>query len=119
MKSRGAKWSVGVLLALVVLFALGIRVGHPHDGLKNALGSAQSGLVIYQTKPALVVKEKVLVHVQDSAKDPVLAFVAANNGKTIDVQSGAAAFTVQSSQVLGKLILVVPFLGSILGAVGL
>jgi len=119
MQSRGAKWAAGVVAALFILFLLGIRIAHPHDGLKNALGSAQSGLVVYQTKPALVIKEKVLVHVPDSKKDPVLAFVAANNGKSIDVQSGTAAFTVDSSQVYGKLILVVPFLGSILGAVGL
>jgi hypothetical protein len=119
MKSRGTKWAAGAVAALLVLFLLGVRIGHPHDGLKNALGSAQSGLVVYQTKPALVVKEKVLVHVQDEAKDPVLAFITANNGKTIDVQSGVAAFTVQPSQVYGKLILVIPFLGSILGAVGL
>lgn len=119
MQSRGAKRAVGVVAALLVMYLLGIRIAHPHDGLKNALGSAQSGIVVYQTKPALVVKEKVLVHVPDSKKDPVLAFVAANNGKSIDVQSGAAAFTVDSSQVYGKLILVVPFLGSILGALGL
>jgi hypothetical protein len=119
MKSQVGKWALGALAAVLVLFLLGIRIAHPHDGLKNALGSAQSGLVVYQTKPALVVKEKVVVHVPDSAKDPVLAFVAANNGKTVDVQSGTAAFTVKPSQVYGKLILVIPFLGSILGVVGL
>lgn len=113
------RWSVGFLAALVILFALGIRIAHPHDGLKNALGSAQSGLVVYQTKPSLVLKEKVLVRIPGSTKSPLLAFVSANNGKTIDVQSGGTAFSVAPSQVYGKLILVIPFLGAIFGAVGL
>lgn len=119
MKSRGSKWVAGGVAALIILFVFGVRIGHPSDGLKNALGSAQSGLVVYQTKPALVVKEKVLVHVPDSTKDPLLAFISANNGSTIDVQSGNAAFSVKPDQVYGKLILVIPFLGSIFGVVGL
>jgi hypothetical protein len=119
VKSTVVKWLFAFSALGTLLFVLGIRISHPHDGLKNALGSARSGLVVYQTKPALVVQEKVLVHVHDKARDPILAFIVANNGKTIDVQSGASAFTVQSKQVYGKLILVMPFLGSILGSIGL
>ena len=37
-----------IALVLALLFVLGFRVGHPQTGLTNALGSAQSGLVIYQ-----------------------------------------------------------------------
>jgi len=119
MKSSAARWMIGFIAVLALFYLLGIRVAHPHDGLKNALGSAQSGLVVYQTKPALVVKAKVLVHIPDKGRDPLLAFIAANRGKTVDVQSGATAFSVDSSQVYGKLILVIPFLGSILNLIGL
>ena len=107
------------MVLLAILFAAGIRVAHPHDGLKNALGSAQSGLVVYQKNPSLTLQEKVIVKIEDPAKSPLLAFVSANDGKTLQVQSGAAAIAVQSSQVYGKLILVIPFLGSILNVIGL
>ena len=107
------------MVLLAILFAAGIRVAHPHDGLKNALGSAQSGLVVYQKNPSLTLQEKVIVKIEDPAKSPLLAFVSANDGKTLQVQSGAAAIAVQPSQVYGKLILVIPFLGSILNVFGL
>jgi len=119
MNSRAVKWTGGVLLFIAILFAAGVRVAHPHDGLKNALGSAQSGLVVYQTRPALTVQEKVIVRIEDPDKSPILAFVSANNGKTVDVQTGDVAFSVKPEQVYGKLILVIPFLGLILNVVGL
>lgn len=119
MSSRALKWLGGVLVFFAILFAAGIRVAHPHDGLKNALGSAQSGLVVYQKNPALTVQEKVIVRIEDPAKSPILAFVAANNGKTVDVQTGDVAFSVKPSQIYGKLILVIPFLGSVLNVIGL
>jgi len=118
MDSRLAKWIGGILVLLVILFAAGIRVAHPHDGLKNALGSAQSGLVVYQKNPSLTLQEKVLVKVEDPSISPLLAFVSANDGKILQVQSGTAAITVQTSQVYGKLILVIPFLGSVLSVIG-
>jgi hypothetical protein len=119
VNSRLVKWIGGLMVLLAILFAAGIRVAHPHDGLKNALGSAQSGLVVYQKNPSLTLQEKVIVRIEDPAKSPLLAFVSANDGKTLQVQSGAAAITVQPSQVYGKLILVIPFLGSILNVFGL
>ena len=119
VNSRLVKWIGGLMVLLAILFAAGIRVAHPHDGLKNALGSAQSGLVVYQKNPSLTLQEKVIVKIEDPAKSPLLAFVSANDGKTLQVQSGAAAIAVQSSQVYGKLILVIPFLGSILNVIGL
>ena len=119
VNSRLVKWIGGLMVLLAILFAAGIRVAHPHDGLKNALGSAQSGVVVYQKNPSLTLQEKVIVRIEDPAKSPLLAFVSANDGKTLQVQSGAAAITVQPSQVYGKLILVIPFLGSILNVFGL
>lgn len=119
MNSRLTKWIGGALVLLAILFAAGIRVAHPHDGLKNALGSAESGLVVYQKNPSLTVQEKVIVKFEAPAKSPILALVSANDGKTLQVQSGAAAITVQPSQVYGKLILVIPFIGSVLNVIGL
>jgi hypothetical protein len=119
MNSSVKKISIGVIAVLVVLFALGFRVGHAQDGLKNALGSAQSGLVVYKNKPSFTVGSKVLVNLDAPAKSPLLAFVMGNKAETVEIQAGTTVQTVKSSQVYGTLIAVIPFLGTILGAVGL
>jgi len=119
MTSSAKKITAGVLAVLAILFVLGFRVGHAQDGLKNALGSAQSGLVVYKNKPNFTVGSKVLVKVDAPAKSPLLAFVMGNEAETVEIQAGTTVQTVKSSQVYGTLIAVIPFLGSILGAVGL
>ena len=53
------------------------------------------------------------------AKSPIIAFIVKTNGDSVDIQSGANVETVKSSQVYGKLIAVIPFIGQILGVVGL
>ena len=119
MNSSVKKISIGVIAVLVILFALGFRVGHAQDGLKNALGSAQSGLVVYKNKPSFTVGSKVLVNLEAPAKSPLLAFVMGNKAETVEIQAGTTVQTVKSSQVYGTLIAVIPFLGTILGLVGL
>lgn len=118
MKSRRLGWTSGVVVIAFALFSLGVRIAHPQDGLKNALGTARSGLVVYQKNPSLVVGEKVLVHLQDAQLNPLLAVVSANKGKTVEVRSATSSYTVQASQIYGKLILVIPFLGSVVGIFG-
>jgi len=119
MNSSVKKISIGVVAVLVVLFALGFRVGHAQDGLKNALGSAQSGLVVYKNKPSFTVGSKVLVNLDAPAKSPLLAFVMGHKADSVEIQAGTSVQTVKSSQVYGTLIAVIPFLGSILSVVGL
>lgn len=115
-----AKKTLGASLALVlILFALGFRVGHPHDGLKNALGSASSGLVVYKNKPSFTVGSKVLVNLDAPAPSPLLAFVMGNKAGTVEIQAGTSVQSVKSAQIYGTLIAVIPFLGSLLSAVGL
>ena len=106
-------------LILVVLFAFGLRLGHPHDGLKNALGSAESGIVLYKKGADLTTGAKVMVKMDAPAKSPIIAFVVKANGDSVDIQSGANVEAVKSSQIYGKLIAVIPFIGQILGVVGL
>jgi hypothetical protein len=119
MNSSAKKISIGVLAVLVIFFVLGFRVSHPQDGLKNALGSAQSGLVVYKNKPNFTVGSKVLVKLDAPAKSPLLAFVMGNNADTVEIQAGTSIQKVKSSQVFGTLIAVIPFLGTILSTVGL
>jgi hypothetical protein len=119
MNSSVKKIAIGVIAVLLILLALGFRVGHPQDGLKNALGSAQSGLVVYKNKPSFTVGSKVLVKLDAPAKSPLLAFVMGNKADTVEIQAGTSIQTVKSSQVYGTLVAVIPFLGSILSVVGL
>jgi hypothetical protein len=108
-----------VALVLVILFAFGLRLGHPHDGLKNALGSAQSGIVLYKKGADLSTGAKVMVNMDAPAKSPIIAFIVKTNGESVDIQSGANVETVKSSQIYGKLIAVIPFIGQVLSVIGL
>lgn len=119
MSTSAKKITVSVLAILVLLFALGFRVGHAQDGLKNALGSAKSGLVVYKNKPNFTVGSKVLVRLNAPAPSPLLAFVMGNKADTVEIQAGTSVQSVKSTQVYGTLVAVIPFLGSILSAIGL
>jgi hypothetical protein len=119
MNSSVKKITAGVVVVFVILFALGFRVGHSQDGLKNALGSAKSGLVVYKNKPSFTVGSKVLVNLDAPAPSPLLAFVMGNNADTVEIQAGTNVQSVKSDQIYGTLIAVIPFLGSILSVVGL
>lgn len=119
MRSSTNKIFIGAIAVLVIFFALGFRIGHPQDGLKNALGSAKSGLVVYKNKPSFTVGSKVLVNINSPAPSPLLAFVMGNKADTVEIQAGASIQTVKSTQVYGTLVAIIPFLGSFLGAVGL
>ena len=108
-----------LLLVLVVFFAIGLRLAHPQDGLKNALGSAQSSIVLYKSGADLKTGSKVMVNMDAPAASPIIAFVVKAEGAKVDIQSGAEVITVKSSQIYGTLIAVIPFIGSVLGVVGL
>jgi hypothetical protein len=119
MSNSGKKASIGVVVLLAIFFAMGFRVGHAQDGLKNALGSAKSGLIIYKNKPEFTVRSKVLVNLEPPAKSPLLAFVITTKGDSVDIQAGAKVQKVKVGQVYGTLIAVIPFLGSVLDVFGL
>jgi hypothetical protein len=48
-----------------------------------------------------------------------LAFVRSIDGKNFDIQSDAQVERIQAEAIRGHLIAIVPFIGTILGAVGL
>lgn len=106
-------------VVIVLLFVAGIRVSHPHEGLSNALGSAKSGLVIYKKGADFSPGSKVLISMKAPAKSPLLALVKGSSGDAVDIQFTQKLQRVNKSQVYGKLIAVVPFLGTVLGFVGL
>lgn len=108
---------IALAAIVVVLFALGFRVVHPENGLQSAMGSAKSSLVLYKHSGEYAVGSKVVVEVAGGGKQS--GIVKSATKETVDVDTRVAFVRVKQEDVLGKLIVVVPFFGSILGIVGL
>lgn len=118
--SKTLRTRIAIAVVVVILtFLGGLRISHPHSGLKNSLGSAESGLVVYKTGSDFTKGQKVIVKTEEDAKSPVLAFVIAVNKDSYDIQSDASIVRVAKDQVQGKLLLMVPFLGTFFGLIGL
>ena len=114
------KKTIGVVIAiLLIALAFDIRISHPHSGLKNALGSASSGIVVYKQSHDFAVGNKILFNSKDEASSPVLAIVRAKNGTSLDVQSGLALERIEDKAAFGKLIVIIPFIGTIAQVLGL
>jgi hypothetical protein len=118
MKNSRNSIAIAVVV-IVLLFVAGIRITHPHDGLSNALGSAKSGLVIYKKGADLSLGSKVLINQKAPAKSPLLALVKGTSGDSVDIQYTQKLERVNKTLSYGKLIAVVPFLGTVLSLVGL
>ncbi len=117
---RNNKKGVGVfILAIALLFVLGFRVGHPQAGLTNALGSAESSLVIYQSTDSYSVGQKVIAKSGDASLSPFLGQITGATGDRYDVGNGRFSESLTGADIKGKMIFVIPFLGKILGWVGL
>lgn len=108
-----------VVAALVVLLALGFRFEHPASGFKTALGSPSSSLVITKKADAYTVGDKVIVISASKELSPLLGQVTAITDGQYSVTNGVFLETISSENVKGKMIVVLPFLGYILGVVGL
>lgn len=108
---------IALVAILVVLFSLGFRVIHPENGLQSAMGSAKSSIVIYKHSSNYAVGHKVVVEVAGQGKQT--GIVKSATADTVDVDTRVAFVRVKQSEVLGKLIAVVPFFGTLLNIVGL
>lgn len=114
------KKGVGVaLLVLALLFVLGFRIGHPQAGLTNALGSAESSLVIYQKGETYSSGQKVIAQSGDTTRSPFLGQIAGATGDRYDVANGQFTEQVVAADIKGKMIFVIPFIGTVFGWVGL
>ena len=108
-----------ILLAMALLFVLGFRVGHPQAGLTNALGAAESGLVVYQKAEMYSVGQKVISKSGDQSLSPFLGEIAGVTGDRYDVGNGRFTESLTGADIKGKMVFVIPFLGTVLGWVGL
>lgn len=108
---------IALAAIIVVLFALGFRIVHPENGLSSAMGSAKSSVVIYKHSGEYAVGSKVVVEVAGQGKQSGIVKSATKDA--VDVDTRVAFVRVKQEDVLGKLIVVVPFFGTIFGIVGL
>lgn len=116
----------GVILA--VLYFFGFRITHPDDGLNSWMGSAKSSLAIYQGADEYQLGQKVVFDYtyDDGRTVTYTGVVLSVNGDRIgvdsnDTQRNASIFRgeLKADEIRGKLFVVVPFFGTILGIVGL
>lgn len=112
------KFLAGFVVVAVVLFVFGFRLAHPQIGLSNALGSAHSSLMIVKKADTYKSGDKVVAEAQ-VGKSPVLGIVAGTEDGSIELilENGVARSTPE--KVKGKLLVVIPFLGTLVGFVGL
>ena len=109
----------GIALALALLFVLGFRVGHPQAGLTNALGSAESSLVIYQKSETYSAGQKVIASSGDASLSPFLGQIIGATGDRYDVGNGRFTESLTSADIKGTMVFVIPFIGTVFGWVGL
>ena len=112
---------VGVALIVILIFLLaGFRLNHPQYGLSSALGSAKSSLALYKHGAQPTIGAKVIVTLPNMpAASPALGIIRSVQGGKVLVVLGSDLREISVQDVNGKLIAVIPFLGAIVGIVGL
>lgn len=108
-----------VVAVLVVALALGFRVEHPASGFKTVLGSPSSSVVVTKKADAYAVGDKVVVTSASKELSPLLGQVTAVTDGQYSVTNGVFLETISGENVKGKMIVVLPFLGYLLGVIGL
>ena len=116
MSDNTKRGIIFALILLVILYALGLRVGHPKAGLKNAKFQK---IDLAKEESEIAVGDKVIVTTKKPGKSPELALVNNVNTDSIDVQTSDGFERVSSKDVHGSLVMVFPFIGTLLGMVGL
>jgi hypothetical protein len=117
MRNRIIGWVVILALVTGVFMGVGLRLNHLKGGIGSALGSAKSSLALYKHGTSDAVGSKVIVNVKGIG--PELGIIKSATATTVDVDLGATFTRIDKKDVLGKLVAVVPFFGSVLGIVGL
>jgi hypothetical protein len=119
MSDNSKRGIVFAAILLVILFALGLRLDHPKSGLKTALGSANSSIAVYWHKSEISAGDKVLVQTGAPSMDPMLAIVNNVNTDYVDVQTNTTLQRIPTKNIHGTLVMIFPFIGTLLGFVGL
>jgi hypothetical protein len=115
-----------IAVAIVVLFfAFGLRLTHPNEGLTSAMGSAQSGIVIYKHSDKYSKGDKVVFRLKESASpdNVYLGQVITSDANGVGIDAKAVITQINPADVKGaikgKMIVIVPFFGKIFDLIGL
>jgi hypothetical protein len=119
MSDNTKRGFVFTAILLLILFALGLRIDHPKSGLRNALGAANSSVAVYWHHSQISAGERVVVDTDKPGLDPVLAIVNNVNTEYVDIQTDDGFQRVPIKNVRGSLVMVFPFIGTLIGFVGL
>jgi hypothetical protein len=117
VQNRKVRGLVIVLAVLLIGYLGGLRIAHPQEGLGTSLGSAKTSLVIYRAGDSLDFENKIIF--KSNSGNTALGMVAGTNGTSAYVNVDTRFEQVGQEQVKGKLLSVLPFLGVIVGLVGL
>lgn len=102
---------------LIIFFGVGFRFAHPQGGLASAMGSAKSSVAVYKSDDRYVAGQRVIVVIEGSGNQ--LGIVKSATEKTVDVDTGASFIRINQEDVVGKLVGVIPFFGTLFDLVGL
>lgn len=111
--------TVLVVAVALLMSVLGFRVHHPQSGLRSAVGSAESSIVLVRQVDKFSAGDRVLVDIGDSNLSPATSIIRSVNDGSIDVQAGDLLLTVEPEKIKGRILALIPFLGSLIGAFGL
>ena len=112
---------ISLLLLALILFAtaLGVRISHPEIGLSHVLGSAQSSIVIFKNGNDVSVGDKVMYESLDLENTPVLGVISSLDENSVSANNGSTTEVISRDALKGEVLFIIPFLGSIIGFVGL
>jgi len=117
--SRVRKWSIFVvILGLVVGVAggpLNLRIVHPRSGVGTSLGSASSSIVVVHKSKTYKAGEKVVAGIVDTKRSPILGAIQVIDQGQVLVTTGPLYYSSETQKISGKVILVLPFFGWIVG----
>jgi hypothetical protein len=113
------KVALVAIVVVVVMGALGFRLGHPQSGLSSAVGDARTSILLYKQVDKFSAGDRVLVDIGDSELSPATSIIRSVDGENIEVQAGDLRVQVTPDQIKGRVLALFPFLGAILSVVGL
>ena len=102
----------------VSLFFAGIRVAHPQAGLSNLL-ARKAAIVLFKETTEVKTGDTVIANSQQASTSPILGKVSDITSNYYTIRNGRFLEPIPISHMRGKLLIIVPFIGYALGAIGL
>jgi hypothetical protein len=110
-----------LVIALITAGLVGpgkIRIAHPNSGISTFFSSAENSLVIVRETSSYEIMDNVITNINDPALSPFFGQVIETNDKNLLVGIPGGQFQVVNSNIHGKALLVIPFLGILAQLIG-